>query len=235
MASRAHSARTRNHAQEVSDWVALLRLTLFLLCGAMLVSTIPPLRGVVEGLRNTVVTAIEVSRSSDANRVAIASYALRYGIPYDFAATIRSIAHEEGIDPELAFRLVYVESRFHERAVSPVGARGLTQLMPSTAQELQPGITDEEIFERETNLRLGFRYLRGLLDSFDGRIPDALHAYNRGPTRVNRIRSEGGDPANGYADKVLGTGGPEAYRGDGLWSVDPDPLVAAPADESPTE
>jgi soluble lytic murein transglycosylase-like protein len=223
------------HAREVSDGVALLRLTLFVLCGAMLVSTIPPLRGVMGALRKTVVTAIEVSRSSDANRVAIATYALRYGIEYDFAATIQAIAHEEGIDPELAFRLVHVESRFHERATSPVGARGLTQLMPRTAAELQPGITEEEMFERETNLRLGFRYLRGLLDRYDGRVPDALHAYNRGPARVNRIRSEGGDPANGYADKVLGTGGPEAYEGDGTWADRPGAMIAAPTDESPTE
>jgi soluble lytic murein transglycosylase-like protein len=184
----------------------------------MLVSTIPPLRGVMEALRNTVVTAIEVSRSTDANRVAIARYALRYGIPYDFAATIQAIAHEEGIDPELAFRLVQVESRFRERAVSPVGARGLTQLMPRTAESLQPGITEAEMFDRETNLRLGFRYLRWLLDRYDGRVPDALHAYNRGPGTVSRIRSAGGDPANGYADKVLGSGGPEAYRGNGFWS-----------------
>jgi soluble lytic murein transglycosylase-like protein len=233
MASRVHPARTRIHAQEVSDGVALLRLTLFVLCAAMLVSTVPPLRGVMDGLRNTVVTAIEVSRSTDANRVAIATYALRYGIPYDFAATIQAIAHEEGIDPELAFRLVHVESRFRERAVSPVGARGLTQLMPTTAQELQPGITDEQMFERDTNLRLGFRYLRGLLDRYDGQVSEALHAYNRGPARVNRIRSAGGDPANGYADKVLGTGSPEAYQGDGIWAVEP-PVVTA-ADERPTE
>ncbi len=233
MASRVHPARTRIHAQEVSDGVALLRLTLFALCAAMLVSTVPPLRGVMDGLRNTVVTAIEVSRSTDANRVAIATYALRYGIPYDFAATIQAIAHEEGIDPELAFRLVHVESRFRERAVSPVGARGLTQLMPTTAQELQPGITDEQMFERDTNLRLGFRYLRGLLDRYDGQVSEALHAYNRGPARVNRIRSAGGDPANGYADKVLGTGSPEAYQGDGIWAVEP-PVVTA-ADERPTE
>ena len=223
------------HAREVSDGVALLRLTLFVLCGAMLVSTIPPLRGVTDALRKTVVTAIEVSRSTDANRVATATYALRYGIDYDLAATIQGIAHEEGIDPDLAFRLVYVESRFRERATSPVGARGLTQLMPRTADELQPGITEEEMFERETNLRLGFRYLRGLLDRYDGRIPDALHAYNRGPGRVNRIRSEGGDPANGYADKVLGTGGPEAYEGDGLWSLPPGTAASTPAYESPTE
>lgn len=193
-----------------------------MLCASMLVSTIPPLRGVMDALANTVVTAIEVSRSTDANRVAIARYALRYGIPYDFAATIQSIAHEEGVDPELAFRLVHVESRFRENAVSPVGARGLTQLMPRTARSLQPGITDAQMFDRETNLRLGFRYLHGLLDRYDGRVAEALHAYNRGPGTVSRIRSEGGDPANGYAEKVLGAG-EDAYHGNGFWSWASEP------------
>ena len=225
MPSRARPGPTRKTAQEVSEGVALLRLTLFMLCGSMLVSTIPPLRGVMDTLRNTVVTAIQVSRSTDANRLAIARYALRYGIPYDFAYTIQAIAHDEGIDPELAFRLVDVESDFREDAVSPVGARGLTQLMPPTARSLQPGITDEQMYDRETNLRLGFRYLHWLLDRYDGRVSDALHAYNRGPGTVNRIRSEGGDPANGYAEKVLGDGD-EAYRGNGFWSfTSPDPVT----------
>jgi soluble lytic murein transglycosylase-like protein len=232
MASRA-PGRTRTAAHEVSGGVALLRLTLFVLCGAMLVSTIPPLRGVMDALRNTVVTAIEVSRSTDANRVAIARFALRYGIPYDFAATIQNIAYEEGIDPELGFRLVQVESGFHDRAVSHVGARGLTQLMPATANALKPGITEDEIFDRETNLRLGFRYLRELLDRYDGRVPEALHAYNRGPGTVNRILSAGGDPANGYADKVLGSGGPEAYDGNGFWSFKAAPSDAAHAGADP--
>lgn len=234
MSSRARSNLTRLAAQEVSDVVALLRLTLFVLCGAMLVSTIPPLRGVMGALRHTVLAAIEVSRSADASRIAIARHALRYGIPYEFAATIRSIAEEEGIDPELAFRLVQVESRFEERATSPVGARGLTQLMPRTAESLKPGITPDEIFDRETNLRLGFRYLHGLLDRYDGRVPEALHAYNRGPGTVNRIRSAGGDPANGYADRVLGTGGPEAYQGNGFRSAARAPRGLVPVAASPS-
>jgi soluble lytic murein transglycosylase-like protein len=206
--------------------MALLRLTLTVLCLSMLFSTIAPLRGVLDAVTNTVVTAIEVSRSSDANRVTIARYAIRYGIPYDFAATIQAVAHEEGIDAELAFRLVHVESRFHDHAVSPVGAVGLTQLMPATAAELQPGITREEMYDRETNLRLGFRYLRGLLGRYDGQVPDALHAYNRGPSTVNRIRAKGGDPANGYADRVLGSGGAEAYQGNGIWSTRAATVVA---------
>ena len=218
MASRAlpRTRAPRKKARQTSDGIALLRLTLFSLCAAMMISTIPPLRGAFNAVTNTLVVAMEVSRATDANRVAVARYAIRYGISYDLAALIGEAAREEGIDPDLAFRLVYVESRFEERALSPVGAMGLTQLMPRTADYLQPGISEEEIYDPETNLRLGFRYLGTLLKEYDGRVPDALHAYNRGPGTVDRIRARGGDPANGYADKVLGSGSEEAYRGNGF-------------------
>jgi soluble lytic murein transglycosylase-like protein len=100
-------------------------------------------------------------------------------------------------------------------AVSPVGALGLTQLMPATARSLQPGLSRDDIFDRDTNLHLGFRYLHGLLRAYPGRVDLALHAYNRGPGTVDRIRAAGGDPANGYATAVLGSGA-DAYRGSGL-------------------
>ena len=220
MASRAlpRTRAPRKKPRQTSDGVALLRLTLFSLCAAMMISTIPPLRGAFNAVTNTLVVAMEVSRATDANRVAVARYAIRYGISYDLAALINEAARDEGIDPDLAFRLVYVESRFQERAVSPVGAMGLTQLMPRTADYLQPGISDEQIYDPDTNLHLGFRYLGALLKDYDGRVDEALHAYNRGPGTVARIRARGGDPANGYADKVLGSGSEEAYRGNGFAS-----------------
>jgi soluble lytic murein transglycosylase-like protein len=155
----------------------------------------------------------------DTRRARTARQAIRYRISMDLAADIERAAVAEGIDPELAFRLVRVESGFHERAVSPAGALGLTQLMPATARELQPGITREEIFARETNLRLGFRYLHWLLRLYDGRLDEALHAYNRGPGTVARVRAAGGDPANGYADLVIGRGRGDAYTGNGFIPV----------------
>ncbi len=146
--------------------------------------------------------------------------ARRYGIDPDLARAIAHAARSEGIDPELGFRLVRVESGFRERAVSPVGALGLTQLMPRTAAELQPGITREQTFERDTNLRLGFRYLRWLLQIYDGDIEEALHAYNRGPGTVRRVRAAGRDPANGYAERILGPYGPvQRYQGQGFISA----------------
>lgn len=151
--------------------------------------------------------ATSVTRFERAHRWETVQAAFRYGIPFDLAAAIDGAARAEDVPTGLAFRLVRVESGFHERAVSPAGALGLTQLMPATAAGMQPGITREQIFDRETNLRLGFRYLHWLLDVYDGDVVEALHAYNRGIGTVTRIRAAGGDPANGYADRVLGTEG----------------------------
>lgn len=128
----------------------------------------------------------------------------RYGISAELAITIEEIALAENVDPKIAFELVRVESQFNPRAVSPVGAVGFTQLMPATARLLSPGITRSQMFDRETNLRLGFRFFRSLLDYYKGDVRLALLAYNRGPTTVDRIRASGGDPANGYARRVLG-------------------------------
>ncbi|NLG63889.1 MAG: lytic transglycosylase domain-containing protein [Candidatus Cloacimonetes bacterium] len=135
---------------------------------------------------------------------AIVRYSDKYDIPADLAAAIYDAARAEGIDPALAFSLVRVESEFRSRAVSSMGAVGLTQVMPSTAQILQPGIERAQLFDRDTNLRLGFRYLNEMLRQYKGDLRLALLAYNRGPGRVDEILRGGGDPSNGYASKVLG-------------------------------
>lgn len=151
--------------------------------------------------------ALESARAAQAREARAAEYARKYGIEQEMASSVLAAAEAEGVKPDLAFRLVRVESAFRPRAVSPVGALGLTQLMPATAAELQPGVTREELFDRDTNLRLGMRYLRRLLRAYKGDEEAALHAYNRGPGTVNRIRRAGGDPANGYAKAVLGRTG----------------------------
>jgi soluble lytic murein transglycosylase-like protein len=134
----------------------------------------------------------------------VVTHSQRYRIPADLAADIHDIAHQEGIDPALAFSLIRVESGFMRNAVSSKGAVGLTQLMPSTARFLEPGVSYQQLFDRQTNLRIGFRYLREMIERYDGDLHLALLAYNRGPTRVDSIRRAGGDPANGYARSVLG-------------------------------
>jgi soluble lytic murein transglycosylase-like protein len=139
------------------------------------------------------------------------TYSSRYRISADIAASIYDIALAEGLEPDLAFRLVRVESQFNEKATSPVGAIGLTQLMPATAGYFQKGVTKTQLYERETNLRIGFRYLRTLINEHDGDLKLALLVYNRGPAAVQRARAAGLDPANGYDRMVAG-----GYRGSGV-------------------
>ena len=127
-----------------------------------------------------------------------------YRIPADLADAIHEAAQRENLELGVAFRLVATESSFRKRAISPVGAIGYTQVMPSTAAWLDPGVTEKDLFDRDTNLRLGFRYLRMLLDQYgDARL--ALLAYNRGPGVVSALMLRGEDPANGYARQILGS------------------------------
>ena len=144
-----------------------------------------------------------------ANR--IIKFSSQYRIAADLAGSIYDIALAEGIDPELAFRLVKLESDFKVRAKSPVGALGLTQLMLPTARHYQRDVTPERLFEPKTNLRIGFRYLRGLVERYDGDVNLALLVYNRGPVAVEAALREGRNPTNGY-DRILTRG----YNGKGI-------------------
>lgn len=136
-------------------------------------------------------------------------FASRYKISPDLAGAIHDAAVAEGIEPELAFRVVHVESEFNPRATSRVGAVGLTQLMPATARHFVPDVTREGLYDPDLNLRVGFRYLRGLIKEYKS-VRLALLVYNRGPVAVQAALDDGRDPANGYERVVLGD-----YRGRG--------------------
>ena len=140
----------------------------------------------------------------------IFKYATHYAITADLAAKIYDGAIGQSIEPELAFRLVKVESEFKTRAASPVGAVGLTQLMPATARDFEPNVTREDLMDPETNLRIGFKYLRALIREHKGNLSLALLVYNRGPLAVQTALSLGQDPTNGY-ERVVTRG----YRGRG--------------------
>ena len=86
------------------------------------------------------------------------------------------------IDSALVKAVIKAESNFNHRAVSPVGARGLMQLMPATAASLQV----KDSFHPETNIDGGVRYLRYLMNLFNGNLPLVLAAYNAGENAVMR-------------------------------------------------
>lgn len=146
---------------------------------------------------------IGASRAEDERTRYVQAAVADYGIAADLAGDIFDIAREENVDPDVALGLVRTESTFNERAVSHVGARGLTQVMPRTARGIIPGTTTDQLFERKTNLRLGFRYLDQLMQKYRGNEELALTAYNRGPGTVDKVLKRGGNPDNGYAGKVL--------------------------------
>jgi hypothetical protein len=86
------------------------------------------------------------------------------------------------IDAALVKAIIKAESNFNHRAISPVGARGLMQLMPSTAATLQ--VPDS--FHPGNNIDGGVRYLRYLMNLFNGNLPLVLAAYNAGENAVLR-------------------------------------------------
>src|SRR5260370_6095942 len=138
---------------------------------------------------------------------AIIDYSTHYNIAADLAAAIYDVALSEGVDPGLAFRLVRTESGFNPKAKSKVGAIGYTQVLPSTARLYEPGLTTPQLYERNTNLRLGFRYLRDLLERYEG-TPDAklrlaLLAHNPRPGQGPGLVDAGPDPHDGYAAALM--------------------------------
>jgi soluble lytic murein transglycosylase-like protein len=134
---------------------------------------------------------------------AVLENSTRYQIPADLSAAIYDIALSEGIDPSLGYQLVKIESQFNRKAKSPMQAYGYTQLQLPTARFYKPDIKERDLYDRDTNLRLGFRFLNELLTRFNYDVHLALLAYNRGPKRVDDILAKGGNPANGYSDAVL--------------------------------
>ena len=126
--------------------------------------------------------ALPLVESLDVPEVAIGSPAATSAtLPPRYRAAVEQLAARFDLSPALIEALVWQESRWRENAVSPVGARGLAQLMPGTAREL--GVNPDDPL---ANLEGGARYLRQQLDRFDGDLEKALAAYNAGPGRVEK-------------------------------------------------
>ena len=131
------------------------------------------------------------------------SYTRRYRVSSTIAGAIYDNAIAYKIPIELAFRLVRVESVFDPEAVSVSNAIGLTQLLVSTARHYDPTVTQQDLFDPNTNLRIGFRYLRDLIRHFHGDVSLALEAYNRGEDQIDAVTLRGDDARGLYSRTVL--------------------------------
>ncbi|MFM4648753.1 transglycosylase SLT domain-containing protein [Aeromonas bivalvium] len=119
--------------------------------------------------------------------------ALDLRFPLPLQRTFSQMARERTMDTSLLYAISRQESALYPLAQSPVGARGLMQLMPATAKETAgklgvPYRDPQQLFDPQLNIRLGSAYLKRLLDVYDGNRILAAAAYNAGPGRVKRWR-----------------------------------------------
>jgi soluble lytic murein transglycosylase-like protein len=97
------------------------------------------------------------------------------------------------VDPSLVLAFARIESKFQAGAISPVGARGLMQIMPGTAAHIQGSHVDvSELNNPSTSLDLGQRYLSELVDQMNGNLFQVAAAYNTGPGNVFRLMDRPG-------------------------------------------
>lgn len=106
--------------------------------------------------------------------------------PRSFEKEFADAAAASGVHPLLLYSVAKQESAFIPNAVSRADALGLLQLLPSTAQEMKSDLVRTELFDPAVNSQLGGRYLRKLLDRFQGNIAVALAGYNAGPSRAQQ-------------------------------------------------
>jgi soluble lytic murein transglycosylase-like protein len=139
--------------------------------------------GVVRQRSNTAIVGWTTVSSVPAAvpRQAMVHAAAPASVPAMWRAPLEAAAGRNNVSPHLLAALIWQESRWQPQAVSPKGAIGLGQLMPATARALAVDPRDPQ-----TNLDGAARYLRLMLDMFDGDVVRALAAYNAGAARVVR-------------------------------------------------
>lgn len=125
--------------------------------------------------------------------------------PQAFRQFISKYSEQAGIEPSLAYAVMRAESAYVPTAKSPVGARGLMQLMPETAATVlhTKKIEPEKLYNPELNIRLGSKHLRELIDKFNGNRIAVIASYNAGAHNVNRwLKTYGGRSEEVFIESI---------------------------------
>jgi len=138
-----------------------------------------------------------------------ASYEKRFFNKYNYPiiATPKEINNKKMPNQEIILAIIRQESEFDKSANSWAGARGMMQLMKSTArivakQAKLPYSISGLTRDPEYNIKLGSYYFNGLIDDYNGVFPFAIAAYNAGPNRVKTWRRVNGDPSKGQISYI---------------------------------
>jgi soluble lytic murein transglycosylase len=129
--------------------------------------------------------------------------------PHAYAGEVAQVARKYGLDPDLLFAVMRVESVFQRRIISHAGAIGLMQIMPRTGRLIadklgRHHVTTTDLLDPRTNLEFSAWYLRSLLERMDGRLPLAIAGYNGGPHNVRKwIRNYGSHvPLDAFLERI---------------------------------
>ena len=148
------------------------------------------------------IDVLEVQQTSSKSNTSNIWHATpNYDIPEEdthFDRIIAQAAKTHGVDEALVKSVIKVESNFNPNSTSPKGAMGLMQLMPETAREL--GVQNP--FDPAENVEAGTRYLKMLLNRYDGNIPLSLAAYNWGMGNIERRPDQMPTETKQYVDRV---------------------------------
>jgi soluble lytic murein transglycosylase len=132
--------------------------------------------------------------------------------PLEYKSLVKKYCDEFNVNPNFAVAVIFTESRFTPTATSRVGARGLMQVMPGTAQGIANALNDKDftvdkLYDPETSIRYGIYYLHNLLDRYDHSEKLATMGYNGGGGAVMSYQAGRGLPVEtqGYVAKVAAT------------------------------
>jgi len=148
---------------------------------------------------SSIVAAADIITAAEVPTLEAPPYLARMRYPAYFADLVQSQAQSYGFDPLLLLALIRQESLFNPNAISVAAAKGLTQVIPSTAQYIaeqlnQDGFQDSDLLRPHVSISFGAYYLDEQLDLFDGNKAAALAAYNAGPGyTLDWVRLSGGD------------------------------------------
>jgi len=141
---------------------------------------------------------------------------IKFIYPIKYLESVEKYSKEFEIDEFLIYSIIKVESNFDSKVKSKSGAIGLMQIMEQTAKEIDNSVTEEELFNEDTNIRIGVEYFSKLLIHYNNNLNLAIIAYNAGMGNVDKwiengiIKEDGSDienvpfkETNNYVRKIL--------------------------------